>query len=1114
MSIKFNFNNFKPKTNYVIDASAGTGKTFNIIEIVKKLVNEYKYNLNEILIVTYTEKAAGELKDRLRKGLGNKYIENCPVYTIHSFCKSVINEFGVSSNMPLNLSLVGDDIFTKFVNEYIRKGDILNDIITIQRKYEINLDDLITGFSNAFSKYYLDKNFNEVNSIIKIANPYNLCSYVEVIDKIENKCDFEDLYSSITDLEYYFNSFTSKKGIEFQEEIIRTFSDYFNFDGKKFKALSFKSSVNEIDAFNFFKELKDSFKNFNEIGYIVLKYLKDLYEKYTEYKKNQSYQTFDDMIRQVRECTIDDSKDLKSKLQQKYKYGIIDEFQDTNQLQYDIFSKVFLSENHNIIVVGDPKQSIYSFQGADINVYLKAKEDIISKGGLDCVLEKNYRSSKDMVLSCNRLFQYFEFAGTKFLESKYCNLKEDGKEYRCEFDGEPVKSLWISHPADPKDYAKSVVSKIVEFCQKVNGKTRLQITDKKSPTYELRDVSFKDFAVLYRNRSDAKNIIYQLKRLGIPYIRYKDMGLFYGEECADWIALFEALDASDFTGNNRNKFRKVLFTNFFNKSINEISKDEYNSNSNIEFNTIINWKYLADSKRWEDLINDVIANSKLTDALSSLSKLNSLGIYKQIGSYCNDYLSNNHNIHDLINKLKELQKSDDDEEEGTGIIEKSTDFNAVKLMTMHASKGLQFPIVICCGGFKLKNDNKKTFYTYTEKDNKYLTSIRNSLVKDDMKKEALRLFYVAYTRSEFILMMEVPKEGDFIEYGNNFINENEDKNEYGILQSTSYNTSLKSVVQDILSKNETIQDPNDSKEKQEELLKDLIKIGKNKKSYKHSYSSLSHSKQEEVDEDNKEGEKCTGLSKYDKKSIYENKYLDSSVESLQIPNRFPKGANIGTCLHEIFEKVNFVEYDNKIDNLIEQSFNNYCIKNDCSYMKYVKDIVINTINAKLQVIHGNKFLDEYIQLKTIDFNNRKSEIEFNFNLNNQKLKNYCNGFIDLLFKQDEYYSIVDWKSDYLNNDLDNLGTNIYASMEELRDHVNNSYSIQRVLYAYTLIKWLKSYYTNESYEDIFNNHFGGIYYIFIRGCNQETGNGIYCQTWNSFSNLEEAFKQIMKVIKE
>ena len=147
-----------------------------------------------------------------------------------------------------------------------------------------------------------------------------------------------------------------------------------------------------VDAVNAYYLDKNLSENDNIVSYkkgeklntvsqiIVDKYLRDFYLYYQKYKEENHLQSFDDMLRNVREAVLETDSELLKRLKEKYIYAIIDEFQDTNQVQFDIFEKVFLSEGHNIIVVGDPKQSIYAYQGADVNVYQKAVSLIESKG--------------------------------------------------------------------------------------------------------------------------------------------------------------------------------------------------------------------------------------------------------------------------------------------------------------------------------------------------------------------------------------------------------------------------------------------------------------------------------------------------------------------------------------------------------------------------------------------------------------------------------------------------------------------------------------------------------------------------------------------------------------
>ena len=108
-----------------IEASAGTGKTYTITGIVENLVKNAKIPLEKILIVTYTEKAVGELKDRIRSRLTNipdchADVDNAPIYTIHSFCQKTLDEFAFTAEQPFSLSLVNESEIGDFIDRWIR----------------------------------------------------------------------------------------------------------------------------------------------------------------------------------------------------------------------------------------------------------------------------------------------------------------------------------------------------------------------------------------------------------------------------------------------------------------------------------------------------------------------------------------------------------------------------------------------------------------------------------------------------------------------------------------------------------------------------------------------------------------------------------------------------------------------------------------------------------------------------------------------------------------------------------------------------------------------------------------------------------------------------------
>ncbi len=331
----FKIEKFKTNKNLFVEASAGTGKTYTIRKISAKLVRA-GIPLSKILFLTYTEKAAGEMKDRIRKEMQECYdnatdacekilfakalqnVDNTVIGTIHSFCKKILHDFAYEANVAFNLENANDALKNDLIDKMIR--DTWRDSIA-------DLD-----IKNVKSL---------LNSSLESWNP----------------------------------------------EI-------------KFRTLDENSS-----------EKKDEEK------FLILKFCSqefpNLYKEWEKKKIESNTQTFNDMIFTVREAICPQGKSpnvptlLCKKLRENYKIAIIDEFQDTNQYQWDIFKTVFLeSKENNIIVVGDPKQSIYSFQGADpkefdrMFTYFNKNAQDFEKVHLDV----SFRSTKAVMDCVNLLF--------------------------------------------------------------------------------------------------------------------------------------------------------------------------------------------------------------------------------------------------------------------------------------------------------------------------------------------------------------------------------------------------------------------------------------------------------------------------------------------------------------------------------------------------------------------------------------------------------------------------------------------------------------------------------------------------------------------------------------
>ena len=209
----FDIATFDQRYNYAIEASAGTGKTHSIIGIVNKIIKDEPDIFKKILIVTYTEKAAGELKNRIKTDVAGVDINDANIYTIHSFCKNTIKEFGVTANLPLNLDLVSELDLKAFTEKYFREGAILKASIALaELGYEVNLNSIKESFIAGISKYYLDGNNNEDEEIIYLEkDEQDFEEMLQVITKFSKAKSLSDLFIDFPEMEIHYNTLKSSE---------------------------------------------------------------------------------------------------------------------------------------------------------------------------------------------------------------------------------------------------------------------------------------------------------------------------------------------------------------------------------------------------------------------------------------------------------------------------------------------------------------------------------------------------------------------------------------------------------------------------------------------------------------------------------------------------------------------------------------------------------------------------------------------------------------------------------------------------------------------------------------------------------------------------------------
>ena len=1197
----FDIKKFNPEQDQYIQASAGTGKTFTIRKISAELVKR-GIPLTDVLFVTYTDKAAGEMRARIREEMNEclakadaqtrplferacQDVDKAVIGTIHSFCRKTLHDFAYEANVPFDMENADSQSAKVLIDKAIR-DEWEEEICALEVKKSLpeDVEEIKDMLINSLKTYSPEKEsvFPATSALEWIEHNPEAKKHWEVLKKYPSETftgrNGERLFRNKT-VESLMDAILSSKvtlvsGTKF---------------GKSLESVSLKEPDSQkelVDALKFFYPQKIAL--FTESEQKRLLFLssktKILYERWQQEKKHHKEQTFEDMISAVREAVCPGGKTpekptfLCQKIRDTYQIAIIDEFQDTNEFQWNIFDTAFLkSDKNHLIVVGDPKQSIYSFQGADLQVYRRARGCI----GHGSELKTNFRSSISMIKACNLIFTVGDEFSNPFLpkgDFEKSNVPTEAKNQRQNalLNGVETPPIWVSPIVPSKGYARFAVQKIIDCCKVTGDKTALQIFERGMS--EPRNVNYSDFAVLGRTRSEMDDIKKCLTDVGIPFVLYKDASLFDSRECSEWIAVLRMLAAPDLAGYNRKLVNSVFVTDFFGKDLRTLDDDpQKNADENVRM-MIESWRQLASQKCWTELQEQIYEDTQVEKFLSTPSTLQDLLKLRQIGNYIFGYLyEKKATLQQAIKHLETLSKdSKKASDEESNIVAKGTDFKAVKLMTIHASKGLEFPVVISCGGDKGVNKKAAGPYVFSQDvestdggedilQKKYFGYDANSkkMRQCEEIEEWHRLLYVDYTRASSLLIL--PQYDSWFECEKE---ERKDKNgkTYKVdVKETHYNLEMNKLKLDdngceIIDENnswsylayshreickdevqakfaklcdwdgawdvETLKDAVSKQlaffNKDEQLdsteLPSAETIGQVCKSikestlYQHSYSSIGN-KASSVDIQSFDGEL------QNKAGEEPEEELDSN-ESV-IFDDYPRGSLFGDALHSIFEHLDFkrignltledAENDLELQGLIENSFlsQGLPIGKHPDWMNRTVGIVWNTMNAVLPEIRGTEKTGTLFSLKKLDASERLAEMEFrlkaNKDMDEEFLKTFCKGFMDLVFVQKdgdkEYYSVLDWKSNVLEK------YDSQASFEAVKEH----YSIQMILYSYCLIQWLCSIWSKEP-KDVFEEHFGGIYYVFARGCKQGDNSGIYAHTWNSFEKLQEDYEKVKNLM--
>ncbi len=993
----------------LIEASAGTGKTYSLAVMAVRLVVEENLALDQILLVTFTEKAVAELQIRVRSFIKKAYayaldskqsqidpslkaivdknkvqalenlkkaifeLDTVHIFTIHGFCQRTLTQYAFYTNESFQKELVTDlnDYLLDFSKAYIR--DFFYPL-TIQE-----IDELLTVYTDFSSP-------DELVLFLTQAKVAKIPTYQEYIEFYQTH-DFGKNNSKVRERLAVLQSNPATKQI--------------------------------IDALY-------HLKNDNQFQKII---------------EQNNVLTFDDLILNLHQNISDN---LVAIFKDKYKALFIDEFQDTDQLQYEIFTRLFKTQT--TFYIGDPKQAIYSFRNADINTYFRAKQEVDTIYNLD----KNYRSTKNLVNAVNELFDSsntHEGLNPFYFNTNDCQIEHipiiahNEEVNYLRFNDEIVeKPFYVNQFSDLETIADDILS-FLNY-GKHHGKT----------------IAPNQIAVLAKNNEDLAALKLLLAAKKIPAVIVSEQKIFDTEESKLVRSILKAIATRSIKD-----IRTFLNFSLFNFSLSELKNLEYTE----LISQFFNYYNRYDQYGLYDTLMTVFQNFNIEAYCKENSK-QSIQYWANLNQIAEQLqhlqTQESLSLEDLITKMQ-LPSFAAEEIYQTRI---ESDEKAIQLLTIHRSKGLEFDYVFTGNiNFGMRNSYPGfvKFYNPTQKVFQLELSLSNLpyyniYFTNARQQEYRRLLYVALTRAKYGI----------------FIYTTESKRKpWGAFFSIWANKDFNSIARNF----SFINDQKEYKSNTADLVQHTPEINLNvldKNWRKVSFSSLNYM--------------------HEYVPVVDVVQEENSPYDAFIFKTLAKGARTGDLIHAIFE---YIDFNNPAQwkKVIEKSIGIYDSKKLELYQEnlelFIQHVVESPISIgattfKLQDISKDKKINELefnLRLKGIrtpelqKLENTKLELKIQ---TNSELNGMLNGLIDLIFEYEGKYYILDWKSNYLGNTLEQ-----YNQEQLQKAMTQNNYHLQYAIYSVALKKYLESKLPDFDYD----KHFGGILYLFVRGMRNDRATGVF-----------------------
>ncbi|CCB90824.1 Exodeoxyribonuclease V beta chain [Waddlia chondrophila 2032/99] len=1072
----------KIDSHIILEASAGTGKTFSIENLVVRLLleGEHPLRIDEILIVTFTKMATSDLRVRVRDTIENvvnalekgvlgrfDYLEpidrderkkrpairlleraligfdEAQIFTIHGFCYRMLAEHGMDGCVhpdPKNEGKgIREDTYKKCVMDYFRTG-LSDEKIGLQhRNFALSSQrGSVERLEKTLGKLIaegveIEKTPTRNELFIHFKDRIERLKKVHCLESIKLREDLKIFSKSMK-----ANGFDKSQLIILPEILEKNGADESDFEclvENGHGLLHFLNPANKKVKFpaddqfhypNLPEILNDELCQFKYKNYGIARMAYDCKQLMKRQFEEEELHNFDDLLELMRQ-KLKEEKFLKD-VRSRYRAAIVDEFQDTDPRQWEIFKKTFPPDDSGwgrLYLVGDPKQSIYAFRQADIYTYLEAA-DAIGRENLYS-LDTNYRSQPSLVKALNHLFSAPFSEGWMPLPrlNTYMNVPtvqwDDSKIDRV-FQDNLSALHWCIHQTEKFSVTNSEDEAFFPFIVQEIQRLRKE-----------HSIPLNSFAVLVADRHQAKRVSEYLKRWNLPSQRQRVEPISESMVIPSMRELLYGI----MHHRDESSMKVALGGPFLRWTADEIlqlDEDSVYAEVQARFRELDEiWKSDGLSVCMEKLFMSRWKDSSKTVLETLLEDENGSQFYADFQHVMELLLDSPKTPSEAILFLEkflfDVSKS---EEELKRRLDTGQD--CVQIITIHSSKGLEYDIVFALG---LVNRPKKDDLYYIADG--YLRFVLDQesadfvKYRDEKDAEKMRSLYVACTRSKYRLYIPYidcksngasgtlsPMElfvGQFSKPLESFLKESSEN------RLLSY-TVLNDVDFDLL-KEEDLEAP--------KLMAPTEVVVRAVSKMMTSFSGLAN-----VVASDQSGAPHQ---------------FDNGIKSC---HTLPSGSATGTLLHTLLEEI---------------PFEVICHDAVRSITPFIKGTQYEEWKDVLAEIVFHAVSTPFIKgcaLKDIDPNQCKFETEFLYSYN---LESYMKGFIDLMFAHEGKFYLLDWKSNWLGT-----SSEIYRE-DVLVDSMNHhDYFKQAEIYTEALKKYLEI-----SHKKPFQEIFGGVYYIYLRG---------------------------------